>query len=217
MASIRPATLDIEPLGTGASTKDNFSPMGLYQLAEVGRGMHSIVFGGYGSAFDLRYMTSQVTTIPVDNVQYTKVTGHWEMLTPTNSSGAVAELLTAAFVNTSDSILVIAATLTHNQLCPSNVKQYQFLVDDKPLFPSPADPDLDSENWQFGDWYSQTHIPGNPVPASMLVFARVTAGEHSVTLQLSSEAVSESSEGDSCCDLKTTGAVLQVGVVPEVY
>ena len=55
---------------TSASTGSDFIPMGLYQLAEVSKGKHTVQLEGFGSSFDLNYVTSQITTIPVTAIQY---------------------------------------------------------------------------------------------------------------------------------------------------
>ena len=62
---------------TSESTGTDFIPMGLYQLAEVSKGTHTVQLEGFGSSFDLNYVTSQITAIPVTAIQYKRVSAEW--------------------------------------------------------------------------------------------------------------------------------------------
>ena len=86
---------------TTSSTGSDFISMGLYQLAEVSKGTHTVQLEGFGSSFDLNYVTSQITTIPVTAIQYKRVSAEWEIET----KGAISKsLLTANVVANADMV-----------------------------------------------------------------------------------------------------------------
>ena len=190
---------------TSSSTGSSFIPMGLYQLAEVSRGTHTVQLEGSGSSFDLNYVTSQITTIPISDVRLTTVTADWEIHTA--GKFVAKPLITAEVFAKSDSILVVSSTFRVHSSC-THLAYHQFNVDGKRLYASTHH----SANHQLGTWYEHltpSLISRVPTPGSMLAFARVGKGKHSVQL------VSFNYGGS--CSYKTTGAVLQVGVVPEEY
>ena len=186
-----------------STTGSNFIPMGLYQLAEVSRGTHTVQLEGSGSPFDLNYVTSQITTIPISDVQLRTVTADWEIDTTTS---VPKPLITAEVFAKSDSILVVSSTFRLHSSCRHQAF-LQFNVDGKHLYASTSHPGL-----QLGTWYehqSASLTSGSPIPGSLLTFARVGKGKHSVQL------VSFNYGG--WCPYKITGAALQVGAVPEYF
>ena len=188
---------------TSSSTGSDFIPMGLYQIAEVSKGTHTVQLEGFGSSFDLNYVTSQITTIPVTAIQYKRVSAEWEIET---KGVFTKSLLTANVVANTDSLLVITSTFRAYGSC-ERVGYYQFNVDDRRLYGT----SYHSTSLQFGAWYER---PGSslfrrePTPGSLLAFDRVKKGNHRVELVNYSEG---------SCGYKTKGAVLQVAVVPDTY
>ena len=189
---------------SNTATGGNFLPMGLYQLAKVSGGKHKVQLEGSGSAFDLNYVTSQVTIIPLNQIQYQRITADWEM---TVNGRVTTPLIAAQVVATADSVLVISTSFGANGLCANTIAYYQFNVDGKRLFPSVSH----SQNHQLGAWHMVNRPSSSfssPYPGSMLAFTRVSKGSYRVELVVFNEG---------SCQYKITGAVLQVGVVPEVY
>ena len=115
-----------------SSTESNFIPMGLYQLAEVTRGTHTVQLEGSGSPFDLNHVTSQITTVPISDIQLRTVTSDWEIHTPRTSTKPI---ITAEVFAKSDSILVISTTFAAFGAC-TRVGYHQFNLDGKRLFAS---------------------------------------------------------------------------------
>ena len=186
-----------------SSTESNFIPMGLYQLAEVSRGTHTVQLEGSGSPFDLNYVTSQITTIPISDVQLRTVTADWEVETPKRSKKS---LIAAEFVTRSGSVLIITATFSAYSTC---IRQgtYQFDVDGKRLYETVHH----TENHQLGVWgeASGSSLSSRvPTPGSSIAFVEVEKGQHLVELVNFNEGV---------CSFLTQGAVLQVGVVLNEY
>ena len=179
-------------------------PVGLYQLAEVCRGKHTVEFKGYGSPYDLSYVTSQVTVIPDNDVQYKKVTADWEMETPATTTKV---LLTAKVATATESVLALSTSFTSYKRCSDKLSRgfYQIKVDGVTPYASADDND------RLGSW-SHTLVANSAVTApfhgGFLVFARVSPGLHTIELF---------NVNDAPCRLNTTGAVLQVGIVPQVY
>ena len=187
---------------TGSSTGSVFIPMGLYQLAEVSRGTHTVQLEGSGSSFDLNYVTSQITTIPISDVQLRTVTADWEIETP---KGAIKSLIAAEFTTKSDSVLVVSSTFRVAGACGREV-YLQFNVDREPLYASIHH----TENHQWGTWHD---APGAtflrlPAPGSLFAFAQVSKGRHCVELMAFNQGP---------CPVTTIGAALQVGMIPEEY
>ena len=180
-------------------------PVGLYQLAEVGKGKHTVELKGYGSPFDLSYVTSQITVIPVNDVQYVKVAADWGMETPSRTTKV---LLTANVSTAAESVLVLSTSFTSNNLCQNTPSSgyYQIKVDGATPYAS-----ADYSKGQMGGW-SQTlgakSVITAPSYGGFLVFVQVSPGEHTVELFNVNYAA---------CRHRTTGAVLQVGIVPQVY
>ena len=189
---------------TSASTGSNFLPMGLYQLAEVSRGTHTVQLEGSGSPFDLNYVTSQITTIPISDVQLRTVTADWEIDTAT---AVIKPLITAEVFAKSDSILVVSSTFRLHSSCRHKA-YHQFNVDGKRLYASTHH----SANHQLGTWYEHptpSLMSRGPTPGSLLAFARVEKGKHRVELV--------SFDYGGSCPYTTIGTVLQVGIVPELF
>ena len=192
---------------TSASTAGGFSPLGLYQLAEVGHGEHTVRLDGDRTLVGLDYVTSQVTTIPIENTQYTTVMGEWELHT---NRLTTTVLLTANVDVPSNSTLVITATFTSYVPCDKTVVMYHFNVDGNRLLPSDQADDPYQLQLRGGAWYAGGgSMQYTRMPGSLLLFAHVTEGEHNVELVNFVE--------HETCGAKTEGAVLQVGVVPETY
>ena len=187
---------------SSASTGNYFIPMGLYQLAEVSRGTHTVQLEGSGSPFDLNYVTSQITTIPISDVQLRTVTADWEIETPKQSPKS---LIAAEFTTKSDSVLVLSSTFRVHGSCQRAV-YHQFNVDGERLYASIHH----TAHHQLNTWFD---APGEtffrvPVPGSLFAFAQVGKGRHRVELMTYNQGP---------CPITTIGAALQVGVVPDEY
>ena len=175
----------------------------LTQLAVVENGPHTVQLVGEGPLFAVNEATSQVMIIPANSVQiHTKRTDQWEMTTEVD---VTTSLITVELETKQDnSILVIAASFNARAECDAlsnSVSFYEVNVDGKHLYPS-----IHNGRSQFGTWYKdRTGDPTHGTHGSMLAFAKLAKGQHSVELSHCNKGM---------CKYITKGAILQVGVVP---
>ena len=197
-------------------------PMNLYQLAVVERGKHIVQLEGQGSPFEMSYVTSQVTAIPVNQVQYKSAVSEWEVVTDpaTSLSSTLADstytsnTITSVEVQTTSRSILVLTTTFHVTSCANSGGSHLFMINGQRAFPIvlPDGSLLQTlEKTEQGVWYNKPspNIPAYaPAPGSMLHMARVEPGSHMVELV---------SVNYGPCQMKTTGAILQVGIVPEEY
>ena len=189
----------------GSSSGSHFVPVGLYQLAEVTEGVHTVQLEGEGSSLDLNFVTSQVATVPVDNVHcvITSTADQESIETPKLST---ASLLKADVVVTTESVLVISTLFSVHGMCAQSEGYYQIMVNGNMTFENAR-----SSHSHLGVWHERRagdSAAMSSSPASLLVFARVGSGAHRIDLVVVNKGP---------CACMTTGAVLQVGAVPDMY